>query len=77
MMIKRICFSLLTFISLTTSISGSELPEKIVIEYWNHWYPFGEDGKYYTSETFEYVLQGEDYSLIKYQTLINRTLSGT
>lgn len=60
-------------ISLSTSLAGSELPERLVVQYWNHWYPFGQEGKYYTSETFEYILEGEIYSLVKYQT-ITKTL---
>jgi len=69
MVIKRIYLIFLICISLSASLTGTELPERLVVEYWNHWYPFGQNGKYYTSETFEYVLEGEIYSLVKFQAL--------
>lgn len=69
MMIKRIYLIFWICISISATLTGTELPERLVVQYWNHWYPFDHEGKYYTLETFEYVLEGEIYSLVKYQTL--------
>lgn len=62
---------LLTFLLIPITLLGKEtMPDSIKIEYFNHWYPFGEDGIYSYKEVFKLKKLNQEFYLQEYEKVI-------